>query len=258
MGAPMLAVIHTNAKQPHQVRQALQFADGFARHGITYTVTPQADMAGDIHVCLGPNYALCHWQHHPRTILLDRCFYGGENTHVSLGWTRTEGGRRFPDGDDSRWQAIGQELAPLRATASSAIFLDDYGGDSHRATAVIRELRTLHRMVGYRGHPRQEPWPACPAQRWDAPDKSLEAALDSHDTAAGYLTSALVVAGLRGLRLIALHPGSIAARWRADDRQAWAHAVAWANWAETEIGTGDAIAWLMATEQEPADPAAAC
>jgi hypothetical protein len=257
MGAPMLAVIHTNAKQPHQVRQALQFADGFARHGITYAVTPQAGMAGDIHVCLGPNYALRHWQDHPRTILLDRCFYGGENTHVTMGWTRAGGGRRFPAGDDSRWRASGQELLPLRQPGGSAIFLDDYGGDSHRAAAVLKQLREHHHTTGYRGHPRQEPWTTCPTYRWDAP-ADIEAALSQHNTAAGYLTSALVVAGLRGLNLIALHPGSIAARWRADDRQAWAHAVAWANWAETEIGTGDAIAWLMATEQEPADPAAAC
>jgi hypothetical protein len=253
----MLVIVHVNPKQPHQVRQALEFASGLDRHGINRIVTPQVDLAGDVHVCLGPNYALQAWQNHPRTILLDRCFYGGENTHVTLGWTRPGGGRRFPAGDDRRWRASGQQLAPLRRTSGSAIFLDDYGGDSHRASAVIRELRAHHHVVGYRGHPRQELWHTSPVDRWDAPH-DLEAALAAHDTAAGYLTSALVVAGLRGLHLIAMHPGSIAARWRADDRQRWAHAVAWANWAETEIGTGDAIAWLMATEQEPADPAAAC
>ena len=114
-----------------------------------------------------------------------------------------------------------------------------------------------HHAVGYRGHPRQEPWHASPVDRWDAPH-DLDAALAEHDTAAGYLTSALVVAGLRGLHLIAMHPGRIAARWRADGRERWAHAVAWANWAETEIGSGAAIDWLLRTEQEPADPAAAC
>lgn len=239
MGKAMLAVIHVNAQQPHQVRMGEALAAGFMHHGVRCEMTADRTRAGDMHVVLGPHYAADVWRGHPRTLLLDIGFVGDPAQDVSLGWMIPGGGRRFPAPDPDRYAAYGTQLADLRPRRGQAVMLGDYVED-HEIYRTALTAASQDNNVRYRRHPEAPAWPACPVSSAD--HVSLHAALADADLAIGYRTSALVTAGLEGLHVTALAAGEMAAGWRAEpaERLRWAWSVAGATWSESEIAAGDA------------------
>lgn len=151
----------------------------------------------------GPWYAKAQWMGHPRTILVDRCYYRGDPDHVSVGWMRPDGGRDFVIGEGRT-----QPLIKTRPSGGS-IFLADYDGPVEAADTV-------------RLHPAR-----------DEPRESLTAALRRHRVAVGYQTTALVTAALEGLHTVCKDSRSI----MADPY--WLQKLPYADWHYDEISDGD-------------------
>lgn len=70
------------------------------------------------------------------------------------------------------------------------------------------------------------------------PGETLEQALNRHDIAIGYRTTALVTAALMGLRIECRDDRSILAR------PDWVNLLPWADWHHSEIASGECWAHL--------------
>lgn len=201
----MHVAIHVNPSLSHQREHGECFYKGFKRHGIKASVTHNRNAEADIHVISGPHYAKQTWLDHPRVILLDRCFYKGDPEHVSLGWMKSDGTRTYAAG-------IGRESLRRedRGAREGTIFLADYNGPLEQADTI-------------RLHPARE-----------NNTESLHDALCRHATAIGYLTTALVTAGLLGLEVICRDERSIMAQPN------WLELLPYADWHLKEIASGEA------------------
>lgn len=244
MDRDALVVIHANLRLPNQCRTADALRRGAARHGHRVVVLGEPDgEPGDpltsIHIVQGPHFAKRRWQGHPRTILLDRCFYGDPDAFVSLGWLRPDGGRTFPvDCPPDRWHRT-RPAPPIREPMQREhLVLGDYEEQREAAARYINSLPAG--AVTYRGHPHAEPWPACPApvdQRTPLP-----VLLARHRKAYGWAGTALVAAALAGLEVRCADRRSVvwplASGLIAPDR--WCYDLAYANWSEAEVAAGDA------------------
>lgn len=176
----MLIAIHTNPSQPHQVRYAEYLQSGFNRHGLNAVITHNINLNADIHVVIGPWYALNRWRGHSWVIWVDRCYYRGNPSHVSVGWLNKNGGRDFHN--SGRRKHVEREN---RQAGTGSIFLADYEGP-------IRQADTI------RLHPARE-----------NNKEPLHDVLRRHARAIGYKTTALVTAYLMGLDVVSHDPEHI-------------------------------------------------
>lgn len=239
-----LVVIHCNAGMPHQVRQAEAWTAGLTEHHQRHICTTDPAREGDVHVVLGPNYALHHWRAHSRTVLLDRAHWG-DPAYISLGWWNpVTGARDFPAGQDgSRWLAHRPDPFIVPPDVAGTLVFGDYG-QAHADLLVL--FAQLHRDCTYRSHPH-DPWPDCPVPQDNRP---LEQILRTYADYYGWHTSALTAAALAGHKIHALSSHHVCARLASQSFEAWCYDLAWSNWRETEIATGDAWSWLCATEPD--------
>lgn len=77
--------VHTNTGLAHQVRNARALVAGFRAHGIAAVIADR-DAPADLHVVLGPWYALDKWRH-ANTLYIDRAYWGDPH-NVSIHWLK--------------------------------------------------------------------------------------------------------------------------------------------------------------------------
>jgi len=206
----MLTVFHANFTQPHQLEHAQWFKTGLEKHGINLRVTPDINQEADIHIVSGPHYALDKWKDHPNVILIDRALYHQDKPEkwhsmdwVSVGWIkngrkvfRIGAGRKAPE--------------PKNGCAGrGSIFLADYDGPVEQADTI-------------RLHPARE-----------VNDEPLLNALHRHAHAIGYSTTALITAGLEGLKITCKSKESIMFQSN------WLELLPYADWHYSEIESGE-------------------
>lgn len=224
------AAIHTNMALRHQRAWAGCLASGFKRHGIAATVTPDVALGADVHVVLGPWYALREWHGKPGVLYLDRAFWDDPGS-CSLTWLDAQGEKIF------RWYRTTPRPRPAVQPwrhGRRAVVLCDYGmdGEQERALALPH-----FDVVSVRRHPAEQ-----------AAVEPLAACLDAHDVAIGRCTTALIDAAIAGLPVVGLNPHApvapIASRTVRDimrpPRDRWLNDLAWHNWSAQEITAGDA------------------
>lgn len=192
--------IHANPSLAHQKHWANGLKGAFVHHGFECDITYNPKEKGaDIHVVLGPHYAKKYHLNH-ETILLDRCYYRGDPDHISLGWMLPCGGRRFTEGEGREPPQVKK-----RQPGDRTIFLADYQGDIGGADTVRR-------------HPAES-----------KPTESLLSALNRHDIAIGYKTTALVDAALLGLSVVSYDTSHIL------NQPNWLRLLPYADWAYNEL-----------------------
>ena len=207
----MFVAIHVNPSLAHQVDHGERWRKGFARHGIAATVTNDPSRAADIHVISGPWFAKKQWTGHPRVIGIDRAWCQPNPEYVSVGWLRADGGYEYRKG-------TGRQAPVKRATKSGerAVYLMDYNG----APLPLRGYGgAIHEV---RRHPSNV-----------RPRDTLADSLNRNAIAVGYMTTALAVAALAGLRVVCLDPRSLMAR------PDWWELLPYADWTLDEIENGD-------------------
>lgn len=206
-------VIHCNRGLDHQVRYAEALQSGFCRHGLPATISDSARAPGDLHVVIGPWFALEPWRH-GRTLYLDRAYWGDPG-HVSVHWLR--GGEKH-----YTWHAEHRDHPdglPYKA-GDRRLYLCDYRCEPEGDYDTVRR------------HPAQG------AQR-----RSLAEDLAAHDIAIGRRTTALVDAALAGLAVETIDPFSpvlpISGLRDESARARWLNGLAWHNWALQDIERGE-------------------
>ena len=199
---------------PHQVAYGAAVKSGFERFGVDAEITHKTDKPGDIHVCIGPNFALRYWRN-SRTLLLDRAYWG-DPKRVSAHWLKG-GERSWLAGDlEPRDHP---ELKPEK-TGDKTIYFCDYGEKPPQG-----QFDTVRR------HPADAASP-----------ESLSKALSRHDKAAGVRSTALVSAAIAGLQVETSDPHSLVyPLCNGVDREQWITALAWHNWSLKEIESGEML-----------------
>jgi len=206
------AVIHCHANLEHQVELAAALRAGFKLHGIDAVITGQNGDA-DIHVCMGPWFALERWRHH-NTLYIDRAYWRDPEC-VSVHWLKNGEKRRDP----YREVRPHPDLKPMKR-GDRKIYLCDYGD---KWGSIVADDMTA------RYHPAQS-----------TPEESLEDALNRHEIAIGRRTTALVDAAIGGLRVRTDDPYSpIYSLAHGASRDEWIRQLAWHNWSLREIDSGD-------------------
>jgi hypothetical protein len=210
MGASV--AIHVNPGLTHQRETGKALLAGFCRHGFEAIISTRRETEADIHVVNGPWFALSMWRFHPRTLYIDRAFWGDPEC-VSAHWLR--------DGEKARTGRTEPrdhpDFEPYRE-GSRSIYLCDYG-----------EGPAPGRWDAIRHHPA------------NGQASPLRDALGPFQIAGGRRTTALIDAALMGLRIETDDPHSPAWEIRGGgDREPWLNRLAWHNWnIENEIASGD-------------------
>lgn len=211
--------VHTNTGLAHQVAIARALVAGFRVHGIAAVIADQYAGA-DLHVCLGPWYALKQWRF-ANTLYIDRAYWGDPEC-ISVHWL--ENGEKVRSLNDV--PRAHPELRPYRYGERS-IFLCDYNQQPVGLYDAVR----YHPANGQSGN--------------------LIEALDGYGVAIGGRTTALVDAAIHGLKVVAVDEHSPA--WpisgRREGREQWINNLAWHNWSLNEIARGDA--WEHLSQQQP-------
>ncbi len=202
--------IHTNTGLAHQVRIARALVDGFAAHGINAEITGR-DSEADLHVCMGPWFALDLWRFDALTLYIDRAYWGDPDS-VSVHWLQS-GEKVFTRCDIPRAHP---ELKPYRFSEKS-IFLCDY---NQQPVGVYDAVR-YHPANGQRG--------------------SLAESLEGFGVAAGGRTTALVDAAILGLKVVTFdeHSPLWPISGRREGREKWINNLAWHNWSLDELAEGE-------------------
>jgi len=197
----------------HQIDYGRAVKAGFDRHGLSAEISHLSDAPGDIHVCIGPNFALRHWRN-KQTLLLDRAYWSDPKC-VSAHWLVS--GQRFWSGNDG--ERDHPELKPMKE-GDRTIYLCDYG-----------ELPPKGHFDTVRRHPAN-----------GKSSESLSKALSRHDKAAGKRSTALVSAAIAGLHVETDDPQSLVyALCQGVERERWITSLAWHNWGLKEIERGDML-----------------
>jgi hypothetical protein len=202
--------VHTNCGLAHQVTIARALVAGFRAHGMA-SVIADREAAADLHVCMGPWFALDRWRF-DRMLYIDRGYWGDPDC-VSIHWL--DGGEKVRTACDM--PRAHPELKPYRYSEKS-IFLCDYG----MAPVGVYDAVRFHPANGQGG--------------------SLIEALQGYGVAAGRRTTALVDAAIEGLKAVTVDPHSPV--WpisgKREGREQWINNLAWHNWSIDEIERGEA------------------
>lgn len=225
----MLGLIHYNPHLPHQ----RDHERAFRSIGFASTHSPKAE--ADVHVVSGPHYAMKHWLGHPRTLMIDRAWWGDPDC-VSIGWLNADGTRTFATGDEPRPHPA---TRPWKTRQQSAVVLADYGqeiGD------IVRQARSRFHYVRVRRHPAEEP-----------SNISLTSTLALCDVAIGTSGTSLFEAVVMGVPSICLDPKNPVAPMCASsldaplvyaDRAQWLHDMSYRQFNLNEI----AEAWRLLSD----------
>ena len=221
----MLGLVHYNPSLGHQVR----YARAFEQAG--FKITTEVDGKADVHVVLGPWYAMKHLQDHPRVLMIDRAYWGDPDS-VSIGWLQPDGSRAFATGT---YQRPHPKPLPWKEREQSALLLADYGQDISEAYA---EAKLRFHFVRVRKHPADDP-----------SQVPLRTHLALCDVAIGWKSTALVEAALYGVPVVCLNDQgvtrpvaahSIEADLYRGSRAEWLHNLSYRQFTIDEIADGTA------------------
>lgn len=264
----------------HQAHAAQLLTAGLARHGdeariVSWPEQPKADVVA----CWGWRHGAelarppvqARGRPGRRVLVIERGYVGPRAEWTSLGWDGLNGRARFPLVDDGgeRWRAcFPGALKPEvpAATGSYALIMGQIEGDASLSTGgAVVDIRGWYRQaagflgaitglpvvirqhpvdLGRRGRPADGTIAGIPIL-----EGSFEEALAGARCVAAYNSNALTGAALAGVPILAEDPGAMA--WpvaghglesvpQLQQRESWAHRLAWTQWRDEEIADGTA------------------
>jgi hypothetical protein len=222
----MQKVIHYNPKLQHQV----DHAQAFQRCGFEASSTPECE--ADVHVISGNWFAYNRWKHHPRTLMIDRAYWG-DPEYVSIGWLQPDGSRKFACGDKPRHSP---QMMPWKSREVSCIVLADYDQD---ISEIATQASSRFASVQIRRHPSEGVAHQGKLTDWL---KLRDVCIFSSGTA-GFEAVRL------GVPSICLDPrnpiapvcaNAMDAELYRGDRNTWLHELSYKQWSLAEIASGEA------------------
>lgn len=267
----MRIAVHSN-DAAHQARAASVFTSGARRHGIDVVEAGYDEPTTcDVAVVWGWRQdkvkAACAAAGAP-VLVMERGHVPPRDRWTSLGWNGLGGRSVRPEAPDGgrRWRMHhGSLLRPWRrTTAAAALVIGQVAGDASLAhvdfprwaQARCDEAADLGMSVTYRPHPLSTPlgYSWVPSRvRIAQPSETLEESLARADVVCTFNSTTGVEAVLAGVPTVAFDKGSIAwpmssrslaAPLERPSRERWAADLAWSQWTEEEISSGEAWATL--------------
>lgn len=264
---------------PHQEDAARALLAGLWRHGEDADISYQAHgQRGDILVCWGWRKGQSLRQAFPgrRVLVIEHGFVGDRWHWLSLGWDGLNGNARFPLIDDGggRWrQHFPNALRPVQAGGRYHLLLGQVRGDMSLESAgnFERWYRDAYCIIsanhGFPVHFRPHP---LDIKRYGAERAcmglphvqagSLQDALQGAASAWAFNSNSLVDAALAGVPVYAFSKGAMVwpisgLDWLPaldpDQRERWAHRLAWCQWTHDEMRSGaawEAVQTAMAVD----------
>jgi hypothetical protein len=224
--------IHYNPSIDWQTQRVSSFADGLRSLGITHKVTTKRHRVADASILFGTTFWRAVEDEHP-WMLVDRASVG-DPEYVQLVWNGhgRRGDHMVPaDHDDSRWKELGVELQDMKLPFRDTVICGQTEPYSPHWENMWSWYDTLIDATHFRPHPAAGNPTALPIKRgWDANFHVLNSSVG-------------VEAAIRGVPLIVHDEGSMA--HGIQDRQDWAHWLAWTQWSWKEIAAGKPIQHLF-------------
>lgn len=259
----MRVVVCSHSRAAHHQRAAKAFAAGLARHGVEHkVVVGDAGQPADLYVVWGHRRGQIfdrqkrEGRHY---LVMERGYFRDRFAYTSLGYDGLNGRADFCNADvpGDRWEKHGVPLAPWRNPRRGyVLLLGQVYGDASLAGVhyanwlrhVSAQLRAMGREVVFRPHPLA---PSSRVERVQVVGGTLAEAFAGARCALTYNSNSGVDAVLAGVPLITTDRGSMAWDVAAHsllqvddpptpDREAWAHRLAYCQWTEAEITSGEA------------------
>lgn len=266
----------------HQANFALLVAKGLCRYGVqTRIVSSDQPITADVTACWGWRQGSMLARRGKRVLVMERGYIGDRFKWTSLGWDGLNGHARWPqieDGGERFRKHFADLMLPERESgvAGYALVLGQVPGDmsiqnvdldGFYRMAANRMATRFGAQVCFRPHPvhvKRGQRPGAFLHGMVVTEGTLEDDLAGAACAVAWNSNALTDAVLAGVPVIAMNEGAMVwpiAGHGLDDqpslqgREAWAHRVAWSQWSNEEIASGEA--WeAVVTVMEPASCAA--
>jgi hypothetical protein len=186
----------------------------------------------DVHVVLGPHYAMREHIGKDNVIMLDRCFYGDpedKSLVARVGWLNADGSLRYA----RRTARQGPPVQPWRYSSyRRCLVLADY---NQPVMSIAKEAQNYFQEVKVRLHPANGTSP-----------ESLACAIQWADVVIGTAGTALIQAILVGVPTTCLDPRHIARPVTSyvigttvtPDRTLWLRRLADTQWSHSEMQSG--------------------
>ena len=221
-----------------------------------------------------PEDLLCCWQRYgqvdhlamrfeqagARVIVCENGLWGkhwNQDNWISMGLNHIAGPGYFRVGGPERWDSLGITLRPLRAAGTELVILGQRGIGEPGIASPYQWAETMQQRIGgrIRKHPGNEP-PAVTLED-DLKDAYAVATWASNAALRALALGVPVWYGFdRWIGREASTPLALAGerKWRprSDDRRlAMFRKIIWANWTLAEIGSGQAVHWLLEFDRLP-------
>lgn len=255
-------------RQPQSPQgHAKLFAEGLARHGIkaefrTSGMYRRCDLAV---FWAHKNVQVIHAQRSAGLdyLVMERGYFGDRFAMTSLGYNGLNGHAQFHNANmpSDRWRRYGVELKPWKTDGDIIVLMGQVPTDASLRNCdnykswVVNSAYQAQRLYGKRVYFRGHPHPAASNFRPDLPTLTgtLEEALSDAAAVITWNSNSGVDAVLAGVPLIACDRGSMAYTMAAQkigdplvrpDRSQWVNDLAYTQWTDGEISTGEAWSHL--------------
>lgn len=245
----MISIV-VDRRWSHQVDVGAALLAGFSRHGVKAAVVSMNDPVGDVVCCWGWRRALCY---PGKNVLVAECGYVGDRLHwKSLGWNGLNGRATFPDGDGSRWPF--PKLKPWKRGGDYILLVGQVPGDASLmgvdivdwANEAADALKVHGLPVRFRPHPKAA---GVKIPGVESIGGSLADCLNGAKWTVTFNSNTGVDAVFNGVPVVTCDIGAmawdVAGHWLADqppmpEREAWARRLAYCQWTDDEIASGEA------------------
>lgn len=264
---PLRIGFFASPNKAHHARWGAAFIDGLKKHGVEASIHHESDdIDCDVAVMWSHKNAARIKRQKARNsdyIVMEAGYFGDRLGFASLGWNGLNGRADFRNSNspDDRWKKHGVEVKSWHG-GDYILVAGQVQGDASiagidlqaRYTEIIAELKGItNRPIKFRPHPYGSPIPSGVA----ISHSSLEQDLAEARCLVAINSNTTVDAAIAGTPVVALDTGSMA--WpvaahelegvlipRRPDRAQWLNNLAYCQWTEKEIRTGEAWEHLNA------------
>lgn len=223
----MSVAIHFEPRVPWQAKRVNDFSAGLAALGIDHETTTTRSRVADVSILFGTTFWRDIENDDGEWLLVDRASIGDPD-YVQLVWNGhgQRGDHRVPPwADEGRWEDLGIELWPLLLGYSDVVICGQTEPYSPHWDRIEDWYASITDATHFRKHPAGGNPTGLPEKRgWtDAKFHVLNSSVG-------------VEAVIRG-RLVEIHDEGCMA-YGIEDREEWAHWLAWTIWRWDEIRAG--------------------
>ncbi len=241
----MEVTIHHYSALSHQVIWADAFAAGLARHGIKAKrvegfVPTECDLAVFWGHSAQKSPIMAQCEHY---LVMERWYFGPDFKQVSLGFDGLNGQANFlnENSPPDRWEKWGPELKPWNPEGEYSLVVGQVQKDNacnhvNMAAWYDEQIASLDGPVVFRPHPKDASYLVPSGAHFS--NNPLPVDLAGAKRVVTFSSTVGVDALIAGKPVTAAD--SISMVYVGIDREQWAHNLAYCQWSEHEIETGEA------------------